>query len=236
MQTEKLIPKICVFDLDGTIFNVAGCFHDGGRKQNIWMALAKELGETAATEDEEHRVKWKSNGCRNLTTLYSKSVDLHKRHNLTRDHFLQLVHSVPYYTGATQLFSALAESAVICAAVSGGLKEFANRFSVDMGVRHTFAAVEYFWDENGCILGANIIPCDFQNKISFLEMLCRDYEIDLSDCCFVGNGKNDEAIAAKCGMSIGFNPSEGCEPIFSQCVVQPPGKEDLSELIPLLGL
>jgi hypothetical protein len=51
MQAKKLIPKICVFDLDGTIFNVAGRFPDGGRRQNIWMALAKELGETAAIED-----------------------------------------------------------------------------------------------------------------------------------------------------------------------------------------
>ena len=110
--------------------------------------------------------------------------------------------------------------------ISGGLKNLANRAIRDLGIDHTFAAAEYFFDpSSGRLVNWNIIPCDYEGKIDFMRLMMREYGISPQDCAFIGDGVNDIPLAKEVGTSIAFNARKELQEVCTHSVNQPDGKD-----------
>ena len=63
------------------------------------------------------------------------------------------------------------------------------------------------FDSSGLISGVDPTPYDFEGKVDALELICREVGCTLDEAVFVGEGFNDETVAARAGLSIAFPPT-----------------------------
>ena len=148
---------------------------------------------------------------------------------ISRDQFYEVINSVEYFEGAEKTFKSLHENNIKIAAVSGGLKALADRVVIDHGLEHIFAAAELHWCDKGNLRNWNIMPTDFQQKRSIVEMLLADMHIEPEECAFVGDGINDCFVAEYVGVSVAFNSKyKELTDVVDHIISQETGKEDLS--------
>ncbi|STI16625.1 phosphoserine phosphatase [Escherichia coli] len=67
-----------------------------------------------------------------------------------------------------------------------------------------------------------------------MKHLAEEYAVSLSDCIFIGDGKNDVHLAREVGTSIAFNAQKELVDVSTFSVKQ--SKPDLSALIPIIRL
>jgi phosphoserine phosphatase len=101
-----------------------------------------------------------------------------------------------------------------------------------LGIDHTFAACEYFFDQSsGRLVHWNLIPCDYEGKVDFMRLMMREYGISPADCAFIGDGVNDVPIAKEVGLSIAFNAAGELQEAATHSINQPEGKKDLKAIL-----
>ena len=224
-------PKLCFFDLEGTLFKKSYHAHGGREFASAWGALCAILGPEAEQEDARNRERFYSNGYARYSDWVVDTVRIHQKYGLSRSTFDEVIYSVDYHDGADQLLTTLASKGIRVAVISGGLKALADRVATDHKVEHCFASAEYYWDVDGMLHHWNIMPTDFENKRHLAEMLCKDLGIAPEECLFVGDGLNDVAIAGYVGTSIAFNAHDDLKAVATHTVNQEKGREDLSFLL-----
>lgn len=221
--------KLAVFDLEGTIFRNV---YKGEKFPSLWAVLCTLCkNKKARKEDERNRNKFYCGGYPGYSEWVIDTLKIHQKYGLKRHEFEEVINSIEYYPGVEQTFAALREQRITIAVISGGLKALSDRVAKDYKIEHTFAAAEYFWNPDGSIDHWNVMPTDFAHKRSMLEILCRDLGISADECLFVGDGRNDRAVAGYCALSIGFNPHEELRPDVDIIIEQPEGCEDLSIIL-----
>lgn len=226
--------ELCIFDMEGTVFDVGRAMPQGLSSRSAWTLLAHYLGPEALREDQENKVRWKSGGYRGYSEWVVDTILLHRRHGLRREGFDGIVASIPYFQGAKETFEALRQAGVVVALVSGGMKALADRVALDHGLEHCYAAAEYFWAPDGTIRHWNVMPTDYANKVGVVDLLLHDLGLERSQSAFVGDGHNDTAVAEYVGRSVAFNPHDDLRACATHVVEQPRGEEDLSRVLPYL--
>jgi len=221
--------KLAVFDLEGTIFRNS---YKGEIYHSMWQVLCNLLNnKKARKKDEANRKRFYKGGYPGYSQWVIDTLKIHKEYNLKRSKFEEVINSIEYYPGVEQTFAALREKGISIAVISGGLKALADRVAIDYKIEHTFAAAEYYWNSDGSICHWNVMPTDFAHKRSVLEILCRDLGISADECLFVGDGRNDRAVAGYCALSIGFNPHDELRPDVDVIIEQPKGEENLAAVL-----
>jgi len=112
--------------------------------------------------------------------------------------------------------------------ISGGFRQLASRAQSDFDIRHSFAACDYEF-QNGQLTSYNLLPCDFEGKLGFVQLMLRAYRFDHDDWVFVGDGANDVPIAERAPLSIGFQAHDSLRNVATVCV------ESFSEITSVLG-
>ncbi|MDK9719368.1 MAG: HAD family hydrolase [Trichlorobacter sp.] len=231
--------KLVVLDMEGTIFRSKVAFNQNGKEYigGVWTLLCDILGEDASLANKKNYERFihrNDPGQKSDYYGYFRFVEdtilLHQRHNLTKSQFYYVINSVSYFAGVCETISRLKENGIRVAMITGGLKALADRVVWDHGIDTCHAAAEYFWDGEE-LKRWSISPTDFEHKRALLEMLHNDLGIAQEEIIFVGDGDNDQHIAAYC-KSIAFNPT-GKE-LHNHCsavITQEPGKEDLSAIL-----
>lgn len=221
--------KLAVFDLEGTIFRN---FFKGRQVPSLWAVLCNRCGPDALAEDSANRNKWLQGGYHgNYSQWVIDTLRIHQKYGLKRAQFEQIINDTVYFDGVADTFAALREQGIAIAIISGGLKALADRVALDFQIEHCFASAEYFWNPDGTIRHWNVIPTDFGNKRTVLKMLCHDLGISSEECLFVGDGRNDKAVAGFCALSIGFNPHDELRHEVDIIIEQSKGREDLSAVL-----
>jgi phosphoserine phosphatase len=221
--------KLAVFDMEGTIFRNT---YRGQKFPSIWKVLCYLCGPQAAEEDAAYTEKYLTGGyagCYSAWVL--DTLRILKKYGLKQNELETLINEIDYFPGVEETFTALRNQGMTIAVISGGLKALADRVAIDHYVDHCFAAAEFYWNPDGTIRHWNMQPTDFAHKRSVLEILCRDLGISGDECLFVGDGRNDRAVAGYCALSIGFNPHDELRKEVDVIIEQPEGREDLSAIL-----
>jgi phosphoserine phosphatase len=196
--------RLLVLDVEGTLFRTAVRLPGALIDSTVWQALAQLLGTAAVLEEVETHRKWQAGQYRNYLNWMEETIDIHQRHGLTESHFRSVIEAAEYNAGVASALSRIDRQAYEIVLISGGFRELAQRAQRDFQIRHAFAACEYFFSPDGLLCGYNLLPCDFEGKLSFIQLMLREYRLDASAWVFVGDGQNDVPIAKAAPFSIGY--------------------------------
>jgi phosphoserine phosphatase len=224
------IVKLGFFDLEGTLLRKA-VEGTHGVAPSAWTLIAQELGEKALAEEEETKRKWNNGEYFGYLDWMADTIKIHQKYSLTQTFFQAIMDSAEYHPGVRETFSELNKNEVITTLITGGFKAQADRAQIDLGINHAFAGCEYFWGRDGQIKGWNLLPCDYEGKVVFMEQVMREYQAEPENCFFVGDGSNDIPLARAVGTSISFNGSPQLEEVVTHVVRQEEGREDFKEIL-----
>jgi phosphoserine phosphatase len=229
-------PKLVFFDMEGTLFLKAEDYGRGNTAPSAWGMISKHLGSKASAEEMKTRVKWTSGGYHGYVEWMEDTIRIYQKYGLDRKFFASVLESIEYHDGVAEVFAALRKRGIKTALVSGGFKAQADKAAVDLKIDHVFAACEFYWDEKGKLAWWNLLPCDYEGKADFMKLIMHEHGLKPGECAFVGDGKNDIALAKAVGLSIAFNGDPALQKACTHAINQSAGREDFRALLPLLGL
>lgn len=227
------IPKLCFFDMEGTLLAKNYCLDNGKVAPSAWTVLAKEIGEDCYLEEERSKDKWINNQYLSYTSWMYDSIAIQKKHGLNQSVFNKVIESSVIQNGAKCLVDYLHSHGVVTVIISGGFKQLADKTQRSLKVRHAYSACEYFFGNDGFLEHFNLLPTDEYGKFVFMKHLAEEYGAKLSECLFVGDGKNDVFLASNVGYSIAFNAQIELDAVSNIIIKQRRGEEDLSDIIRL---
>ena len=222
--------NIILFDMEGTIFRkvVKSTY---GVAPSAWTVIAKYLGPKAEKEEEITKQKWVNKKYSGYVEWMEDTIRIHKKYGLTKLVFDEIMNSVDYHLGVRETFKELKKRGYITGLVSGGFKAQADRVQRELKINHSFAACEYFWNNKGKLVHWNLLPCDYDGKIGFIDLILKEYGLKPEDCAFVGDGSNDVPIAQHVGVSIAFNGAPELQEACKVSINQKKGKEDFRAIL-----
>ncbi len=218
--------KLIFFDMEGVIFEPGVIENQKGIAASIWSCIPKELGPESVSYSHEGKAKWAEGKFKNYIEWMEYSIENHKKHGLTKEIFDRIISKIQYIPGTIETFHELKKKGYRTVVISGGFKNLADRAIRDLGIDHTFAACEYFFDESsGRLVNWNMIPCDYEGKVDFMKLMMREYGIKPSECAFIGDGVNDIPLAKEVGISIAFNGRKELQEVATHAINQAEGKD-----------
>ncbi|RJT16058.1 HAD family hydrolase [Rahnella inusitata] len=223
---------ICFFDMEGTLLEKNISLDNGKVAPSAWTALAKEISEECFIEEEITKDLWLENKYLSYTAWMKDTVRLHLKHGMNKKHLDKILNGAKIHDGARELFHFLREKNVVTALISGGFKQLADITQRKLKIDHAYSACEYFFDENDKVEHFNLLPTDELGKLVFMKHLADEYAVELKDCIFIGDGKNDVHLAKEVGTSIAFNAQQELIDASTFSINQ--DKPDLSVIIPIL--
>ncbi len=190
--------KLVCFDLEGTlVLNNHGKGHGA-----LWGTIVHALGEHAQDQEKRTDEKRARGEYANYMEWCIDCLQQYQRAGLTKQIFRRLLDDAQIREGVADTIKELHTRGIVTAIVSGGFQQQAARLQLAHGIRHSLAAVQLYWNHDGTVAGWNLLPADLQGKIDFVELLRREYRLELNECAFVGNGSNDVFIAKHVGTSF----------------------------------
>lgn len=224
---NEMYPTIVFLDLEGTIFLKERRLDNGKVAPSAWTVLAERLGKECLREEEETKDCWLRGEYPGYVEWMRDTIRIHQKYGLTRKVFEEVVNGVEFTPGVHEAVSELKNCGVITAIVSGGLKALADRAQRELKVDHALSGCEYFFNHmTGVIEHFNLLPSDEQGKVGFVRLIAKEHGIDLRDCAFVGDGKNDVNLAKSVGFSLAFNAQPELQAVVSRAINQAEGEED----------
>jgi phosphoserine phosphatase len=226
--------ELVFFDMEGTLFHKA--VHDvrGNVAPSAWGLLAKQLGPEGQREESETVDKWNSGQYAGYVEWMEETIRIHQKYGVNKTLFDAVMAGIDYHPGVGEVFEELRSRGVRTALISGGFKAQADRALIDLKIDHAFAACEYFWDDDGELLHWNLLPCDYEGKLDFMQLIMKEHGLTAADCGFVGDGRNDIHFAQAVDLSIAFNGARELQAVCSHAVNQEPGKEDFRAVLEFL--
>lgn len=205
--------KLLVFDVEGTIFSTKIRLPGTKLDSTIWQSLAYSLGPDAIKEEINTHLKWEKGLYKNYFEWMEETVNIHKRYNLSKLIFSNIINSAEYNNGVKEFFHFLDRNKYIPILISGGFQELAQRAQVDFKIKHSLTACQYFFNSSGQLQFYNLLPGDFLGKVHFVQVMLKEYRLNEKEWIFVGDGKNDIEIAKIAPISIGFKPHKDLKKI-----------------------
>ena len=226
--------KLVFFDMEGTLFRKAKHDVRGNVAPSAWGMLAKQLGPDGEREESESVDKWNAGQYSGYVEWMEETIRIHQKYGVTKTIFDSVMAGIDYHPGVHEVFEQLRSRGIRTALVSGGFKAQADRALVDLRIDHAFAACEYFWDDDGQLLHWNLLPCDYEGKLDFMQLIMKEHGLSANECAFVGDGRNDIHFAAAVAVSIAFNGAEELQAASSHSINQKQGEEDFRAVLQYL--
>lgn len=223
---------ICFFDMEGTLLEKNISLDNGKVAPSAWTALAKEISEECFIEEEVTKDMWLDKKYFSYTEWMKDTVRIHIKFGMNKQHLDKIINAARMHNGAIELFDFLRDSNVVTALISGGFKQLADLTQRTLKIDHAYSACEYFFDNEGNVEHFNLLPTDEIGKLVFMTHLADEYGVNLQDCIFVGDGKNDVHLAKKVGTSIAFNAQKELIDASTFSVKQ--NTPDLASIIPII--
>lgn len=228
-------PKILFCDMEGTVLAKEHRLDDGRVAPSSWTLLAEALGKDCLAEEQASKDRWNSGGYDNYLHWMRHTVDIHRKHKLTKSVFDSVIDSVKFMPGVDAAFGELRREGVVTALITGGFKALADRVQRKLHVDYAFSGCDYFFDpDTGLVDHVNLLPADEVGKVNFMKLLCNELKVGPNDCAFVGDGMNDVHLAEEVGYSIAFNAQEQLRRVATAPIQQAKGAEDFMEVVRVL--
>jgi phosphoserine phosphatase len=223
--------KLLVLDLEGTLFRTTVRLPGTSIDSTIWQGIANALGPAAIAEEVRTHERWNRGDYRSYLDWMKDTIRIHQEHRLTATLFSRLIASAEYNETVPETLAAIDRQKYELLLISGGFRELAARAQLDFGIRHVFAACEYMFDNEGLLSGYNLLPCDFNGKIDFINLMLREYGLTDKDWLFVGDGANDVPIASAAPISIAYSAHDKLRSVATHCIER---FSDLLKVVPEL--
>lgn len=224
--------KICFFDMEGTLLEKNPSFDNGKVAPSAWTVLAKEISEACFVEEEKTKDLWLANKYISYTQWMKETVEIQIKHGMNKNHLQTILSQAKIQRGAEELIHSLKTQGYLTVLISGGFKELADLTQRRLKIDHAYSACEYFFNDDGSIEHFNLLPTDEEGKLVFMKHLASEYNSELENCIFIGDGKNDVFIAKNVGTSIAFNAQRELREVSTFIVDQE--TPDLSVIIDLI--
>jgi phosphoserine phosphatase len=184
------------FDVDGTLVQ-----HP--QDKVVWQVLNQRfLGDDAVNV---HRYQQYRAGEITYEQWVELDVGEWQRLGVTRDQIIDSLGELRLVGGARETVGALRERGYKLGVISGTLDIILDTLFPDHPFDDVFCN-KIFFGEDGRIAGWEATPYDMEGKAHALEMIADREELPLERCAFVGDHRNDLAVARVAGLSIAFNP------------------------------
>lgn len=226
--------KICFFDMEGTLLEKNSSLDNGKVAPSAWTVLAREISDACYIEEEKTKDLWLKKQYISYTQWMKETVEIQIKHGMKKSHLEAVLSQATIQKGAIELILFLKSKGYLTVLISGGFKELANLTQRVLKIDHAYSACEYFFDANGDIEHFNLLPTDEEGKLVFMKHLASEYNSNLDECIFIGDGKNDVFIAKNVGTSIAFNAQKELKEVSTFIVDQE--TPDLSAIINLVRL
>jgi phosphoserine phosphatase len=200
--------RLLVFDVEGTLFQAGIRLPGTSVGSTIWQAIAAALGPDAIRAEVETHRRWGSGEYRSYLEWMKDTIEIHLRYGLSEDTFRSLVAEAAYNEGVRETLERIDRDVYEVMLVTGGFRELAARAQLDLMIPHAYAACEYLFDRHGRLSAYNLLPCDFEGKIDFIELMLREYRLGSDSWIFVGDGPNDASVAAAAPVSVAYGGDE----------------------------
>jgi len=210
--------KLIFFDLEGTLFRKAVENSSGNTAPSAWTKLAKHLGAEVLAKEELSKQRWNNNEYAGYVEWMEDTIKIYRDHALTRNVFIKVIDSIDYNPNVRETFAEIKKMGLRTGIISGGFKAQADRAQIELRIDHSFAACELFWDTNENLLHWNLLPCDYEGKLDFMNLIMNEHGLSASECAFVGDGKNDIALAKAVGLSFAFNGAEELKKVTTYAI------------------
>ena len=220
--------KLLVLDVEGTLFQTRFRLPGATIDSTIWQALANALGEGAIAAEVATHHRWDRGEYESYLAWMKDTIRIHREYGLTDALFGEVIAAAEYHVGVVDTLRNIDRSRFEPVLVTGGFRELAKRVQIDCDITHAFAACEYLFDSQGSLAAFNLLPCDFEGKLDFVQLLLREYGLSRNDWVFIGDGRNDVPIARTAPFSIGFNAHPELASVSSVCL------SDFRELLSVL--
>ena len=228
-------PPIVFFDLEGTLLQKRFDLDKGLVAPSAWQVLAHALGEECLREEEETQRQWNEGKYPGYVEWMRDTIRIHQKYGLTRQTFEAVMNSVQMHAGVPETVEELRRYGVTTAIISGAFKALGDRVQRELKIDHSFCACEYFFDDaTGAIDHFNLLPSDVEGKVDFMKLIVKEHGAAAAHCAFVGDGKNDVALAQAVGVSIAFNAQPELQRVCTHLINQERGQEDFSEVLRIL--
>jgi phosphoserine phosphatase len=212
--------KVAAFDLDGTLT----------KGESIWTEASEKIGLENIHDELEARFK---EGKFKSHVEWSETLLEMWKGRLDKDTFMSIINSKKLKPRALETFMILKEAGIRTAIISGGFVELADRVKQELGIDDRFAQVKLEFGEDNMLRSWKIFRTDFEEKLSVMKFIARFNGADLSECAYVGDGKNDMSVFGRVGVSIAFNARHR---VVREAADVSINVEDLSMILPHIGL
>jgi phosphoserine phosphatase len=228
--------------MEGVIFQKLYSSSKGNTAPSAWTKISHILGPEAQIAEEKTKDKWNNHEYQNLKGedhyiewMKDTINEVHKKHELKRDIFYEVMNSTPYMPGIHELFENLRNKGIVTVLISGGFKAQADRAQSDLLIDHAFAACDYIWNKDGTLKHWNLLPCDYRGKVDFMQLTMKEYGFEPDQCAFIGDGRIDVYMAQAVGTSFAFNGPKELQDVSTHVINQEIGKQDISVVLDFLG-
>lgn len=199
--------KLLVCDVEATIFDARYQIDGMDYKSTMWQPLARILGEEGIRQEKELHDRWERGEFPKYIDWVEATYKMHKELGLKKEQFDNLIACAEYNPGVVEFFAKLDRKRYVPVLISGGFHELVRRAQQELNIPHGHGACEYTFDKNDGLLSSHsLVPCDFEGKYEYIEILFKQYGLDKNtDWIFIGDGKNDRDIAMRAPISFAFN-------------------------------
>ena len=211
--------KLIVCDVEGTIFEAKYRIDGTEYASTLWQPIAQALGDEAVNEELITHKKWENLQYNNYLEWVEESIKIHRKYGLEERIFNSLIKEATYKPGVVEFFKKLDRNEYIPVLVSGGFQNLIERAQKELNIKYGFGACKYIFGNSGKLIGYNLQPTDFKDKINLIHWLFDHYGLDdKKDWIYVGDGKNDKYIAQLAPISFGIDPHPELEGVVDYII------------------
>jgi len=212
---ERLVYKLVIFDLDGTLT----------QERSIWEYIHKRLGKWYGfAEDYQNQFLA---GKISYEEFCERDAQVWK--GMKIEELLEIVKTVPFHQGVDELIGYLKEKGLKLSMVSSGLSLLSSwvhqRYGFDYSVSNDLL------HEGGILTGKVNIQVYYDRKAVWVRRILNRFKVKPEETIAIGDSGGDIEMFQMVGFSIAFNSScKELERVASICV----RTKNLSDIIPRL--
>jgi phosphoserine phosphatase len=209
--------KLVIFDLDGTLT----------RERSIWQYIHERLGKWYGYSEQYQR--------RFLAGEISYEefceLDAQVWKGMRVEALLEIVKTVPFHPGASELVRYLKDKGLKLAMVSSGLSVLSDWVHQEYGFDYSVS--NELLHENGVLTGKVRIQVHYDQKAQWVRKILEQFGARPQESIAIGDSLGDKEMLQMAGFSVAFNSScQDLEEIADICVKD----QNLANIIPELPL
>jgi phosphoserine phosphatase len=221
IQNPHNIPdiRLVCFDLDGTLLD--GTIF-------IWQTLHDQLQTDRSLREQAKKDYFA--GKISYQEWFEHDLCMFQTVNANREMILDALKGISLMNGAQETLDTLRQRGYRLAVLSGSIDLAITQFFPYMNFEHVMINEIYF-EHTGKLIGGKHTPYDLEKKADGLIEIARREDLDLHNCCFVGDNFNDIQAMQVAGFGFSFNSKSAELDRVADVVIK---ERDLRAILPYL--